>query len=86
MDITFGQDKDNNYVMRIDDDSRRVELINMLDVDYFKQVAKDKVEISYMYESKKKTITVIVEEIIIDQFMDAYKNFFSEAIKTQQKD
>ena len=75
MDITFGQDKDNNYVMRIDDDSRRVELINMLDVDYFKQVAKDKVEISYMYESKKKTITVIVEEIIIDQFMDAYKNF-----------
>ena len=81
MDITFGQDKDNNYVMRIDDDSRRVELINMLDVDYFKQVAKDKVEISYMYESKKKTITVIVEEIIIDQFMDAYKNFFAEAIK-----
>ena len=86
MDITFGQDKDNNYVMRIDDDSRRVELINMLDVDYFKQVAKDKVEISYMYESKKKTITVIVEEIIIDQFMDAYKNFFAEAIKTQQKE
>ena len=81
MDITFGQDKDNNYVMRIDDDSRRVELINMLDVDYFKQVANDKVEISYMYESKKKTITVIVEEIIIDQFMDAYKNFFAEAIK-----
>ena len=86
MDITFGQDKDNNYVMRIDDDSRRVELINMLDVDYFKQVANDKVEISYMYESKKKTITVIVEEIIIDQFMDAYKNFFAEAIKTQQKE
>ena len=86
MDITFGQDKDNNYVMRIDDDSRRVEIINMLDVDYFKQVANDKVEISYMYESKKKTITVIVEEIIIDQFMDAYKNFFSEAIKTQKKE
>ena len=86
MDITFGQDKDNNYVMRIDDDSRRVELINMLDVDYFKQVADDKVEITYMYESKKKTITVIVEEIIIDQFLDAYKNFFSEAIKTQQKE
>ena len=86
MDITFGQDKDNNYVMRIDDDSRKVELINMLDVDYFKQVANDKVEISYMYESKKKTITVIVEEIIIDQFMDAYKNFFAEAIKTQQKE
>ena len=58
----------------------------MLDVDYFKQVANDKVEISYMYESKKKTITVIVEEIIIDQFMDAYKNFFAEAIKTQQKE
>ena len=86
MDITFGQDKDNNYVMRIDDDSKKVELVNMLDVDYFKQIGDDKVEISYMYESKKKTFTVIVEEIIIDQFMDAYKNFFSEAIKTQTKE
>ena len=86
MDITFGQDKDNNYVMRIDDDSRRVELINMLDVDYFKQVGEDRVEISYMFESKKKTFTVIVEELIIDQFMDAYKNFFTEAIKTQNKE
>jgi chromosome segregation ATPase len=86
LDITFGQDKDNNYVMRIDDDSKRVELVNMLDVDYFKQIGDDKVEISYMYESKKKTFTVIVEEIIIDQFMDAYKNLFSEAIKTQTKE
>ena len=72
--------------MRIDDDSKKVELVNMLDVDYFKQIGNDKVEISYMYESKKKTFTVIVEEIIIDQFMDAYKNFFSEAIKTQTKE
>ena len=85
MDITFGQDKDNNYVMRIDDDCKKVELINMLDVDYFKQISENKVEICYMYESKKKIITVIVEEIIIDQFIDAYKNFFTEAIKTQKK-
>lgn len=86
MDITFGQDKDNNYVMRIDDDSKKVELINILDVNYFKLIGKNRVEISYMYESRKKTFTVIVEEIIIDQFMDAYKNFFSEAIKAQTKD
>lgn len=86
MDITFGQDKDNNYVMRIDDDNKKVELINILDVDYFKQIGKDKVELSYMYESKKKTINVIVDELVIDQFMDAYKNFFAEAIKTQKKE
>ena len=61
MDITFGQDKKNNYVMRIDDEDKKVELVNMLDVDYFKQVGNDKVEISYMYDSKKKIITVIVE-------------------------
>ncbi len=85
MDITFGQDKENNYVMRIDDEDRKVELVNMLDVDYFKQTGNDKVEISYMYDSKKKVISVIVEEIIIDQFLDAYKNFFSQAIKTQKK-
>ena len=86
MDITFGQDKNNNYVMRIDDDNKKVELINILDVDYFKQIGKDKVEMSYMYESKKKTISVIVDELIIDQFIDAYKNFFAEAIKTQKKE
>lgn len=85
MDITFGQDKENNYVMRIDDEDRKVELVNMLDVDYFKQTGNDKVEISYMFDSKKKVISVIVEEIIIDQFLDAYKNFFSQAIKTQKK-
>jgi chromosome segregation ATPase len=86
MDITFGQDKKNNYVMRIDDEDKKVELINMLDVDYFKQVGNDKVEISYMYDSKKKIITVIVEEIIIDQFLDAYKNFFTQAMKSQKKE
>jgi chromosome segregation ATPase len=86
MDITFGQDKKNNYVMRIDDEDKKVELINMLDVDYFKQVGNDKVEISYMYDSKKKIITVIVEEIIIDQFLDAYKNFFAQAMKSQKKE
>lgn len=84
MDITFGQDKNNNYVMRIDDDDKKIEMVNILDVEFFKQVGKDKVEISYMFESKKKNMTVIVEEIIIDQFMDAYHNFFSEAIKCQK--
>ena len=86
MDITFGQDKDNNYVMRIDDDSKHIELVNILDVNYFKQLNNsDKVEICYMYESKKKKIIVIVEDLVLDQFLDAYKNFFAEAIKMQNK-
>ena len=86
MDITFGQDKDNNYVMRIDDDSKKVELINMLDVEYFKKIGKDKVEISYMHKSRKKSFTVIVEETNIDKFMDAYKNFFIEAKENEMKE
>ena len=86
MDITFGQDKDNNYVMRIDDDSKHIELVNILDVNYFKQLNNsNKVEICYMYESKKKKIIVIVEDLVLDQFLDAYKNFFAEAIKMQNK-
>ena len=86
MDITFGQDKDNNYVMRIDDDAKHIELVNILDVNYFKQLNdSNKVEICYMYESKKKKMTVIVDELVVDQFLDAYKNFFAEAIKMQNK-
>ena len=48
IDIYFGQDKDGNYVMRIDEKDS-VELINILDVDYIKQVDKankNKVQIS----------------------------------------
>ena len=86
LDITFGQDKDNNYVMTIEDDNKKVELVNMLDVEYFKKTGKDKVEISYMHKSRKKNFTVIVEETNIDKFMDAYKNFFIEAKENQMKE
>lgn len=85
IDITFGQDKENNYVIRIDDEKKKVEIVNILDVEYFKQISKNRVEISYMKANKRKKFTVIVEEIIIDQFVDAYKNFFAEAVREQNK-
>jgi len=83
MDITFGQDKDGNYVMRIDDEKGNVELINIQDVESVNQVNEknNKVEIKYMYKSKKYCINVFVDELVIDQFVEAYKNFYSESMK-----
>lgn len=84
IDVIFGQDKDGNYVMRIDEGDN-VTLINIQDVEYVKLVSNDKVEISYMYDAKKYCISVLVDELVIDQFVDAYKNFYGESIKNQNK-
>jgi DNA repair exonuclease SbcCD ATPase subunit len=87
IDIYFGQDKDGNYVMRIDEKDN-VELINILDVDYIKQVDKNnknKVQISYMSKSKRIRTNVIVDDYVIEQFIEAYRNFYSESVKVQNK-
>lgn len=87
IDIYFGQDKDGNYVMRIDDKDS-IELINMLDVEYISQIDKNnknKVQISYMSNSKKIILNVIVDDYVIEQFIEAYKNFYSESVKIQNK-
>jgi chromosome segregation ATPase len=87
MDITFGQDKEGNYVMRIDDEKGNVELINIQDVESVNQINEknNKVEIKYMYKSKKYCINVLVDELVIDQFVEAYKNFYSESMKNTNK-
>ena len=87
MDITFGQDKDGNYVMRIDDEKGNVELINIQDVESVNQINEknNKVEIKYMYKSKKCCINVFVDELVIDQFVEAYKNFYSESMKNTNR-
>ena len=38
-----------------------------------------------MYKSKKYNISVLVNELVVDQFVDAYKNFYSESMKLQNK-
>jgi len=86
IDIIFGKDKDGNYVMRIDEKNNS-DLINILDVESVSQNSKNKnkVDISYMYKSKKYNISVLVNELIVDQFIDAYKIFYSESMKRQNK-
>ena len=87
IDIYFGQDKNDNYVMRIDEKDK-IELINILDVDYIKQVDtnnKNKVQISYVSNRKRILINVIVDDYIIDEFIEAYTNFYSESVKIQNK-
>ena len=83
IDIIFGRDKNGNYVMRIDEKNNS-EMVDILDVESVVQnekKEKNRVDISYMYNSKKYNISVLVHELIVDQFLDAYKNYYSESIK-----
>ena len=84
INIIFAQDLKGNYVMKIDEGEKQW-MINIQDVEYAKMISKNKVEISYMYNAKKYKITVIVSELIIDQFVNAYKNFYTESINLQNK-
>ena len=84
IDVIFTQDKDGNYIMRIDEKGNS-DIINIQDVESVNLIdkKKNKVEISYMYKAKKYCYNVIVNELIIDQFVEAYKNFYSESMKNQ---
>jgi hypothetical protein len=86
IDIIFGRGDEGNYVMRIDERDHK-ELINIQDVEYINRIegSKNKVEISYMYNAKKYYITVIVDELVIEQFVEAYKIFYLESMKDQNK-
>jgi hypothetical protein len=80
MDITFGQDKNNNFVMKIDDGDS-ASLVNIEDIESVKQLDKNKLEIKYMFNSKKYKINIIVDELIIDQFITAYNDFYLRSVK-----
>jgi hypothetical protein len=86
IDIIFGKGQDGNYVMRIDEKNNS-DMINILDVESVNQneKKKNKVDISYMLKSKKYNISVLVNELVVDQFVEAYKNFYFESMKTQNQ-
>ena len=86
IDIIFGRDDEGNYVMRIDEKDHK-ELMNIQDVEYVNRVegSKNKVEIGYMYKAKKYKITVLVDELVVEQFVEAYKIFYLESMKDQNK-
>ena len=86
IDIIFYRENFGNFYMRIDDKNNS-EIINILDVESMKinDKKKNKVDISYMYKSKKINMSVLVNELVVDQFIDAYKNFYSESMKSQNK-
>ena len=86
IDIIFYKTKEGDYIMRIDEKNNS-DYINILDVESVTQSSKNKnkVDISYMYKSKKYNLSVIVNELVVQQFIDAYKNFYSESMKSQNK-
>ena len=86
IDIIFGKGEDGNYVMRIDSNDG-MEIINIQDVEYVNRVenTKNKVEIGYMLNAKKYGIVVLFPEIVVDQFVEAYKNFYFESMKSENQ-
>ena len=84
IDIIFGRGEDGNYVMRIDS-KEGMQIINIQDVESVNRVknSKNKVEIKYMHKSKKYNMNVIVPELVVDQFVEAYKIFYFESMKCQ---
>ena len=84
--IYFGKNKDGNYVMRIDD-KKNIEYINIQDVEYVTQIEKEKnkIQISYMYKTKKYIINALVDEFVINELIEAYKNFYTESMKLQNE-
>ena len=86
IDIIFYKNENGVYVMRIDEKNNS-DFINILDVESVNQSdkKKNKVDISYMHKSKKFNLSVLVNELVVQQFVDAYKNFYSESMKSQNK-
>ena len=86
IDIIFYKNENGVYVMRIDEKNNS-DCIIILDVESVNQSNKNKnkVDISYMYKSKKYNISVLVNELVVGQLVDAYKNFYSESMKLQNK-
>ena len=84
IDIIFGRGEDGNYVMRIDS-KEGMQIVNIQDVESINRVnnSKNKVEIKYMLNSKKYNISVIVPELVVDQFVETYKIFYFESMKYQ---
>ena len=86
IDIYFGEGKDGNYIMRIDD-KKLAEFVNIQDVLYIKKIDSNsnKVQLSYMLKSKKYVMNVLVDDFVVEEFIDAYKNFYHESVKMQNE-
>ena len=84
LDIIFTKDNHGFYVMKIDEKNNS-DVINILDVESVNQPdkKKNKIDISYMSKSKKYNISVLVNEYVIDLFIETYKNFYAEGMKVQ---
>lgn len=86
IDIYFGEGNDGNYIMRIDD-KKLAEFVNIQDVLYIKKIDSNnnKVQLSYMLKSKKYVMNVLVDDFVVEEFIDAYKNFYHESVKMQNE-
>ena len=84
IDIIFGKGEEGNYVMSIESKDG-MEIVNIQDVESINRVSnsKNRVDIKYMHNGKKIYISVLVPEIVVEQFVETYKIFYFESMKNQ---
>ena len=84
IDIIFGKGEEGNYVMSLESKDG-MEIVNIQDVESVNRVnnSKNKVDIKYMLNGKKIYISVLVPEIVVEQFVETYKIFYFESMKYQ---
>lgn len=80
IDITFGEASDGSIIMKVSYDKNEW-FVNIEDVEYAKEIENGKIEIGYMRNSKKKKMIILINELIVEQFIQVYKDFFAKNMK-----
>ena len=80
----MGKGEEGNYIMSIES-KEGMEIVNLQDVESVNRVnnSKNKVDITYMLNGEKIYISVLVPEIVVEQFVETYKIFYFESMKYQ---
>ena len=80
VDIIFGEAEDGGFIMKVKDDKSEF-YVNIEDVEYVKIVDRGTIEIAYMLNSKNKKMTILINELIQDQFVQVYNDFFAKNMR-----
>ena len=82
MDIIFRQDKDGNFAIIINDKGN-VEMMNLQELASVNLIdSKKRLYIQRKkYKVTQKLLNIIVDALVINQFFEEYKNFYSGNMK-----
>ena len=79
-EITFGQSEDDTFVMKVKNSVKEF-FINIEDIESVQPIDKNKIEVHYMHEGKAKIMKLIINELIMDQFIQTYHDYSQKSIQ-----